>query len=204
MATILDYALTTVADVKESLGLASSDSSKNNLITRKINQATEMIEKYTGRRFKQTTYTNEEYDATGIDQLVLRQRPVIGTPTLQTRDTTLNDDDWDDVEANLSFVNAGAGVLDLNFGATAGRWNRYRVSYVAGYETIPADIAEAAATLAAFLVMNGTSGTNVKRKKEGQREIEFYDSGSTGQSLFEQLGIDDILNVYSNRPILAK
>lgn len=76
----------------------------------------------------------------------------------------------------------------------------HRVTYTAGYSTIPADLAEAAATLAAFWVENSTSGTNVKRKKEGQREIEYFDSnsssGGNNQSTIESLGLDDLLNRY--------
>lgn len=204
MSTLLDYALTTVADVKESLGIDSGDNSKNNLIIRKINQATEMIERYTGRRFKTTTYTNEEYDATGIDQLILRQRPIHTDEafSLSWRNSSQNEDQWEVSETEYYFSDANAGVVDGNFNF-GGRWNRFRVTYTAGYDTIPADIAEAAATLAGFLVENGAAGTNVKSKTEGQRKIEYQDQGMQGaMSLFEQLGIDDILNPYRNYPIM--
>lgn len=205
MAVLLSYALTTVEDVKESLGIPSSDHSKDNLIIRKINQATEMIERFTGRRFKSTTYTNEEYDATDTDQLILKQRPVTALTGFGRRDTSENQDDWDDIETDTYFTGLpnDSGVLDLNFSAS-GHWNRYRVSYTAGYTTIPSDISEAAATLAAFLVSNGTSGTNVKSKTEGQRKIEFFDQSQGGAtSLFSQLGIDEILGTYANYPLLA-
>lgn len=201
MAALLSYALTTVADVKESLGLDSGDSSKNNLIIRKINQATLMIQNYTGRMFKLTTYTDEEYNSTGTDQLMLRQRPVVGSVTLSSRDTSFNEADWDTVDTNLQFVNEEAGIIDLTF-RTYGKWDRYKVTYSAGYDTIPEDIAEAAATLAAFLVENGTSGTNVRSKTEGQRKIEYFDTSQGSKNdLFEQLGIDEILKSYSNYPL---
>lgn len=207
MADLLSYALCTVADVKELLGIPDSDTSKDNLIKRKINQATEMIERYTGRRFKETTYTEEEYDATNTDQLILRQRPVTAVSGFGARDTSLNDSDWSDIDSDLFFSSLpnNSGVIDANFGLT-GHWNRYRITYTAGYSTIPADLAEACAQLAAFLVDNGTSGTNVKSKQEGQRKIEYFDSNSAGggsQSLFNQLGIDEILISYSNYPLLA-
>ena len=202
MADLLSYALTSVADVKESLGIDSGDNSKNNLIIRKINQATEMIERFTGRRFTQTTYTQEEYDATNIDQLILKNRPVITFALFEARDSSLNEDDWSTVDSELYFVDDNAGVIDLMFNAV-GRWNRYRATYIAGYAAIPADIAEAAATLASFLVENPTSGAAVRRKREGQREIEYFDAKSNSSSLFEQLGIDETLRSYANDPILA-
>lgn len=205
MAVLLSYALCSLEDVKEILGISSSDTSKDNLIIRKINQATEMIERYTGRRFKATDYTNEEYDASGSDQLILKQRPINSLTAFGVRDTSQNESDWTETETELYFYDANAGVMDLLF-STTGHWNRYRVTYNAGYTTIPADIAEACAQLAAFLVENGTSGTNVKSKQEGQRKIEYFDTNNTtgnSNSLFAQLNIDEILNSYANYPLLA-
>ncbi len=203
MATLLPFALTDVASVKESLGIPSSDTSQDNLIVRKINQATRMIEKFTGVRFASTTYTDEEYDATNVDQLVLLQRPVITFSRFQARNTVLNEDDWTTIDTELYFVDEAAGVLDLLF-AAVGRWNRYRVTYTAGYATIPEDIAEAAVTLVAFYIDNPTSGASVKLKQEGGRRIEYYDTsgGSNGSdSIFDQLGLDDILQSYADYPI---
>ena len=210
MANLLSYALTSVADVKESLGIPSSDTTKDNLIIRKINQATEMIEKFCGRRFKMSTYTNEEYDGTGIDQIILKNRPVDNTTdppqvvSLGLRDTALNQDDWSSVEGEHFFIDKEAGILNLLYTAS-GRWNRYRVTYRAGYDPIPSDLAEACATLATYYVLNASNATAVKRKKEGLREIEFFDpngnSTSGVNSLFDQLGIDEILNSYANHPV---
>ena len=93
MASLNSWALTTLADVKESLGIDSGTTTGDNLIIRKINQATDMIESYCGKNnsqhFASTVYTNEEYDGTGTDQLILKNRPVITFTTLQQRDTTL-------------------------------------------------------------------------------------------------------------------
>lgn len=200
MATLLDFALCSVADVKETLGIDSGDNSKNNIIIRKINQGTEMIEKYTDRRFASTVYTEEEYDSTNTDQLVLKQRPIITFTSLEVRDSTLNESDWETVDTELYFVDYSAGVLDLVFNVS-GRWNRVRTTYTAGYATIPSDIAEACVTLASYLVENPTSGAAIKRKEEGQRKVEYYDTQSTSNSLFDQLGIDDILKSYSNYPL---
>lgn len=89
MTALLSYALTTVADVKESLGITSGDHSKDNLITRKINQATRMIENYCDCRFAQTTYTDELYDGHGGNELVLRHKPIISVTSLAYRSSAL-------------------------------------------------------------------------------------------------------------------
>lgn len=198
MAVLLSYALTDLASVKELLSIDSGITTYDNLIIRKINQATEMIENYCQRRFAETTYTDEEYDATGVNALILKNRPITAFTNFDARNTSLNDNDWSDVDSQYYFRDDDAGVLELLFDAN-GRWNRYRVTYTAGYTTIPADIAEACASLAAYLTDNATSGTGVKSKQEGQRKIEYFDSNAGGNSsLFDTLGIQGILDSYAN------
>lgn len=198
MADLLSYALCTLADVKETLGVASSDTSWDNIIKRKINQATELIEGWCGRRFKETTYTDELYDATHDRQLVLRNYPVTSSVTLSARDTTLNEGDFDTIDSENYFVDANAGVLDgiSNFWGSFDQW---RVTYTAGYATIPSDLAEACATLAAHLVGNDPAvETGVASKREGSRQITYFDHrSSTTDGLFVQLGIMPTLERYS-------
>lgn len=197
MTTILSNALCTVADVKETLGIDAGDTSKDNLITRKINQATTMIENYCGCTFKLTQYTDEEYNATNTDQIVLRNAPIVKDAshafTMQIRNSYLNDDNWSDIDSEFEFVDASSGIVNLGFTAW-GKYGRYRFTYYAGYTTIPSDVIEACATLAAYLVLNPSTGTQVRRKQEGQRMVEYFDN--QGKSLIEQLGIDDILADY--------
>lgn len=203
MASLLSYALTNLSDVKESLGIASSDLTWDNLIIRKINQATRAIEGYCGRRFKLSTYTQEIYNATDTDQLILKNYPLVGDVTLEVRDTLLNSDDWETVEASLAFADANSGVLGLNFHAI-GHWGRYRVTYQGGYSTIPEDLAEACASLAAYYVLNSDAGeVGVMLKSEGQRQIK-YDKGMlTFDKILQQLGVDDIINSYASLPIMT-
>lgn len=209
MATLDSWALTTVADVKELLGIDAGDSSKNNLITRKINQATGMIERWCGKspeqHFASTTYTDEEYDGTGINQLILRNRPITSITSFQSRGTSQNIADWDTFDSEDYFsdtVGLRSGVIDLTYSIGWG-YNRYRVTYVAGYITIPSDLAEAAAMLAAYLVDNPTTGTGVKAKQQGPKRIEYYDTGQQSDSIIEQLGLADVLAGYCEPPILA-
>ncbi len=204
MATLQTYALTTVADVKESLGIASSNHDFDNLIIRKINQATGMIERFCGRRFKQTTYTDQIYNGTNGDQLVLKQRPVVGDVVLKARDTSLNQADFTTVDTELVYVDAESGVLDLLFRAV-GKWGRYAVTYTAGYNVIPDDLAEACVSLTAFLVNNANSdNVNVKSKQEGQRKVDYSQTSVSGAlDVFKRLGIDDLLRSYANNAVFA-
>lgn len=201
MAQLLSYALTTVADVKESLGIDAGDTSKDNLIIRKINQATLYIESYCSlprdHHFALTTYTNEEYDGVGKNTIVLKMRPVVSLTSFQGRNSVTSDGTFDNIESELYFTDLNAGVIELLF-TTTHSWNMYRVTYSAGYSTIPFDLSEACVTLACFYVENSASGTAVKKKQEGQRSIEYFQNsgGGTGDSVIDQLGIDDLLSRY--------
>lgn len=207
MATLVSYALTDVASVKESLGIDAGVTTQDNLIIRKINQATEMIEGYCslayGHHFASTTYTNEEYDGSGSNQLSLKMRPVTALTSFQRRNSSINADDWDDIESDIYFSDLNAGVIDLNFTQGTG-WGGYRVTYTAGYTTIPADLAEACVMLAGYLVDNSSSGGSaVKKKQEGARAIEYFNPNEASSgSLIGQLGLDDMLARYKNYVLL--
>lgn len=194
--SLLAYALCSVADVRDTPGVSSSLATA--YIQRKINQATEIIEGYCQRRFAQTTYTNEIYDGSHELDLVLRQRPVISFTSLSARSTSLNDDDWDAIPADQYFVDNGAGVIRA-ISTFYGGYSRWKVTYVAGYETIPADLREACAALAAFYCST-TQGQTVKRMKEGAREVEyatpFNPKGSA--SIINDLGLDEVLARYAD------
>lgn len=200
MATLKSYALCEVADVKEILGIDAGNTTKDNLIIRRINLATALIESFCNlprdHHFKSTTYTDEVYDGLGGDQLVLRMRPVITLSSFKYLDSPESDSSYSDVPSDLYFSNLSAGTLNGLF--TQNRWwSSYKVTYTAGYATIPDDLAEACANLAAFWIENATTGTNVKRKTEGQRSIEYFESGGQNEdSLIETLGLDDVLNRY--------
>jgi len=203
MASLLSYALTNVSDVKESLGIVSSDQSYDNLITRKINQVTRQIEAYCSRRFKSTTYTQEEYNATNTDQIILYQRPVIGAITLEVRDTSLNSADYETIESTLYFVDENAGLINTLFNAR-GRWSRFLITYTAGYAIIPEDLAEAAATLAAYYTINPDGGdVGIAEKREGQRLIRYSNANLSFKTIMENLGVDEIINSYSNNPVMT-
>jgi len=202
MATLNSWALTSVSDVKESLGITGT--SQDNLIIRKINQATDMIESFCGKNnsqhFASTGYA-EEYDGTSTNQLILKNRPIISFTSLQVRDGTQNISSFSSVNTQDYFVDMTAGVLDgLSYFYYT--WNYYKATYTAGFVTIPSDLAEACVMLASALVDNASTGSAVKSKSQGPKKIEYYDTPQ-GQSLITQLGIDDMLQRYTDVPILA-
>lgn len=202
MTQIAPNALTSLADVKESMGIASSNTSKDNLIIRKINQASQQISNYCERVFQAADYT-EIYNGSLIDELVLNQRPVNSVTSLQYRGTSINSESYIDINTQFYYLDATAGILKLLFNAQ-GHWNRWKVVYNAGYTDIPSDLAEACAQLAAYYVNNSDSQVQVKAKVEGQRRIDFW-QGITGfKNLVHQLGIDEVIDGYANWPLRSE
>ena len=200
MATLLDYALCTVADVKEILNLDSGNTSKDNLIIRKINQSTRVIENYCGRRFKSADYT-EYYDGIGGSELELRNRPVNSIASLSARNVITNENSFELADTEDYFIDESAGIIEF-LGSFNGLYDSWKVIYSAGYDTIPEDVAEACAQMSAYLVENGTSSSNVKIKQEGQRKVEYFDTSGSSQSLIDSLGLDEMLDPYAD-PVIS-
>jgi hypothetical protein len=201
MTALSSEALTTVADVKELLGITGT--AQDNLITRNINYATKIILNYCGvSSFNDTAYT-EYYDGIGGNELVLRNRPLVSVTSLSYSDEAGNNNSWELVDTEDYFIDTNAGIIKSLLPA-GGSFHSWKIVYTAGYTTIPDDLAEACARMAAFMLENGTAGTSIKSKQEGQRKIEYFDSNSPGgssASLIDSLGLDDILAPYRNMSI---
>lgn len=200
MTVLSTEALTSVADVKELLGISAGSTSKDNLITRNINYATKIILNYCRRTsFNDTVYT-EYYDGIGGTELVLRNRPVISVTSVAYNTegnstgayTTLDSDDY--------FVDLEAGIIKSQQ-SFVGNYHTWKVIYTAGYTAIPDDVAEACARMAAYMTEQGTAGTNVKKRQEGQRSVEYFDTQGGGSSLLNSLGLDEILEPYGGHII---
>lgn len=131
MATI-DNALTTVARYKSFAEITGS--SKDTLISMLIIGVSGEVERWCKRKFKRQTYTNEVYDGTGTANLYLKNTPIVAgqTLTLQRRTSVLNEDEWEDVDTELYYIDHEAGRIVMPTEFAEGKQN-YRVTYTAGY-----------------------------------------------------------------------
>jgi len=133
---VKSYALTTVARAEDFLGTGTLTGTNANVLERIIDSVTEFVENYCKRRFKQTAYTNELYDGTGSDTIILQNYPVSSTEsfTLQIRTSSGNENEWESVDSEDYFINFSAGIVRAAHGLKflTGTY-RYRVSYTAGY-----------------------------------------------------------------------
>lgn len=136
-------ALTTLANVKEALGISGTDSDA--LITNLIARAQAAIEHYCDRTFEQATHTDEKGDAKGTGTILVKNPPIAsvtsvavrtGASTYTTVDASVYDFTTDDsgrIESvsawNYSYPDGGYPV-----GSTFGCGiNSYQVTYVGGY-----------------------------------------------------------------------
>lgn len=158
--TAYTFALSTVARVKARLGI--TDTGFDTVFISYLNGVTDFIERYCGRRFKETTYANEEYDIPegGVRTLVLRNGPVTSLTSFQYRAGLPSNPSWTDFPADSYQLAARTeeGIIHSDQDLPSGI-RTVRVSYVAGYKIafasygtpgthdLPADLTEIAERL---------------------------------------------------------
>lgn len=139
MATLKAYALTTVQRVADFIGLGTiaANSTEETILTNLINQLTEFVENYIGARIHKTTYTQELYDGTGTDTLLLKQYPVVVASglVLEVRTSGLNEDDWETEDSNLFYLDYSTGIIRFIPGRVFIKgYQKYRATYTAGFD----------------------------------------------------------------------
>lgn len=132
-------ALTTVANVKQYLGI--SGSSEDALLSRLVDWATDLIHSYCGRIFPEAGY-DEYYDGDGTDGLLANQYPISTVTTLEVNGLQK--------DASAYTLYEQLGLLRLKSGVFPRGKKNIRLQYTAGYATIPNDLEQAAIELVAM------------------------------------------------------
>ncbi len=144
-------ALTSLAAVKQYLGISTAE--QDSLIERLIEAVSARFMSHTGRKLAARDYSHrpadQAYDpdnavlgGTGHPELLLPQYPVISLDRLEvdgrevSPSTAAGDGGW--------LLDRAAGVVMLSGAVFARATANVGVIYRAGYETIPADLAQAA------------------------------------------------------------
>ena len=118
-----------------------TDSSKDTILTHLINAATDEIERLCGRRFKQTTHTNELVSGTGSNKIVVRNFPITTFTILEER-TDVDPLTFETIQAGDYYVQKDSGVIELTFDSER-ILDKHRATYIAGYAAIPTDLEQA-------------------------------------------------------------
>jgi len=191
---VADNALTSVSALKDYLGITGTE--KDDLLESIINRVSDIIENYCGRTFKETTYTEEEYDGTGSDELLLENYPLTSSSiTLEKRDTLSNSDNWSTIDSENYFVYTDEGKIKYLTNIFQEAPKHYRVTYTAGYSPIPDDLEEAALQLCKYIYNNKRSGGGKASESLGDYSVTYMKQ----QGILEDTGVADILDAYTDR-----
>lgn len=210
---LVSYALVTLADLKTVLGITNN--SKDALLEMMINVSTDYIQTQTGNFFKSTAYTNEEYDGTGTDRLILKHSPIVAFTKLEVNTTATNTDSWSEVSDSLYWVDNELGIITrtsqfkefsestendeaLSYTIFYKGKFKYRVTYSAGYSLIPFDLQFACISIASQLY-GSQGGQDIKTESLGDHSVTYSDmlrvKGSGGGI------VEDILSKYRDIPL---
>lgn len=168
-----DNHLITLLELDEFLQITIGDEDLSHTL---INTASDFIDRYANRILKKATYTAEEYDGDGNNNIYLRNYPIVSVATIILYDTytaatlqtfTVNTE-------YLIYLNEG--YIFMRSKTSPGHKN-YRVTYDAGYliADVPYDLKNACAQLAG-LVYNNKGKAGAKSESIGKYSIT-YDKG---------------------------
>src|SRR3989304_5979824 len=198
MATIA-YALTTKEKVKEFLGITGT--TNDSLIDSLINYITDFIESYVGgRRFKETPYTNEEYDLPNGNIVFIRQFPLTELTSAQYLTGSIASPVWVSFTANdfQTYLKEGYVKFFSSFASILAESERaLRFTYKAGYKidfanelsathTLPFDIAMVATQLVSRMFNLRTAEGIKSESTEGQSITYDRDTDVSQQLTIEQ------------------
>ena len=185
--------LATAAAVKAYMNI--SGSGDDALIASLIGYVSEAIEKYCRREFASKTHT-EYHDGGGFSKLLLNHRPIISVTSVH--------DDLDRAFAAASLIDSDdyisrdqEGIIEWlhsssTFPSTAayfadGQLN-VKVVYVAGYATIPSDLALACMMLVSKLFTRGKQHADgIKSEGDGVYTVIYADGLIAGDEFVKSL-----------------
>lgn len=176
------YALTTLANAKEHLGIPVITTTFDNLVTRFINEATSKIEIYCDRFLKQRTGIIEYQDGFAQNRLLLDQWPAV-KPTELWIDCS---GEFTDVTRKLATADyaldfsargEGIGVVLTNRCFFPNGIKNIKIKYDGGFATVPDDLEGACLWTLQFLYnMRGTEAVNIQTKGKNQENTTYRDN----------------------------
>ncbi|MCI0706040.1 MAG: phage gp6-like head-tail connector protein [Ignavibacteriae bacterium] len=147
--------------------LRKTDTNQDNFLQDWITIVSGQIERYCDRKFRAQTISNEIHDGDGTNRLYTHYFPIAGLAgqsdveklsSLQFSNTP--DDEWEDIEINIDhiFIDEHKPYIELYDEIfPAGRRN-IRVSYFAGYATVPEDVKRMACEMCAMVWKESNAG----------------------------------------------
>jgi hypothetical protein len=191
-----DTRLTTLEAVKLELGIDGS--TKDELLTNLIDQASDAIRRITGRTFTREQVT-ETLDSKGGTKMVLSRTPVISIDAVSFLGSTVSSTTYeiDDIDAGILFKKTGWNATTLGVQAIervplnegARDWS---ITYTAGYvmpdwhgtgtvnRTLPRDIERVCIDMVKWWQGSLKRDPNIIKEKVGEAEVTYANLGNSG------------------------
>lgn len=199
-------ALTTLERAKSFLEI--SGDKKDTALTMIINQITGSIEQYLKRRLLSQTYTDEKYDGSGTNLIILNQFPVSAFTELKVNTSGDASESLQTIDSARYFWypdgrvvlnTAIPGFLDERAGEFIQAPNKYRATYVAGYlidfdnenditkHTLPSELEYACLKMVSG-VFNSRKNEGLESVKVGDIAMKFKDMSMSDKEINDILG----------------
>lgn len=191
-----DLNMTTLSAVKDALGVSDNDSTYDPIFTRLIAAASSALIEYSGKNFAQQEYL-ETLSGADVPILSLSNVPIVEIDSVTVDSEPVVD---------YTIHDANVGTLYREVGWYRKAWvgwsvESYRipgteelnisVQYTAGYimpgdkdSNLPSSYEEACIrTVVAWYKQDQRGGADVKRRRVGELEIEYFDQGRLAHAL---------------------
>jgi len=183
---------TELATVKREMDVSPDDPAEDKQLFDLIQQATDFIVRYTGRRFVKQSYT-ETVGSRGTPNIVLQNVPVVSITGVEYRGSTVSSTSYEieDADAGIVFNKVGwtdTQVKRLGIGLTPTRFRHkdWSISYQAGYvapgstdgaRTLPHDVERACIDLVKMWYYQRSDDPSVRYEKTGDAAQMKFDKG---------------------------
>ena len=200
------YAIPTLQEVKDYLKISIHDSDA--ILETWINHASSSIEQYTNRKIVVQSVSGEIYDGDGSDTLFVRYWPVTqlsteSAPTTAQKLASLQyrngpDEAWTDIETDIDhiFIDVNWPFIKLYEQTFPKGMRNVKISYKAGFSTIPGDIWRVSVEMVADMWNQSKHGTS---DRLGKSTVSIQSSSTTYKDLKPEW--EKVLDYYRVRPV---
>jgi hypothetical protein len=193
-------ALTTLSGVNAYKGWTTgSDTTRDAQVTTMIDGISTRFETYCDRKFNSATYT-QYYDSDGSTHLYLDQYPITTISGIWN-DTAWTWDSTTLISGTTYRIVDNQGVV-FRYGPASGSQS-IKITYTAGYTTIPDDLVEACSQEVSDLWKDSTKSTGtLKSKTLPDGSVTYGEGGGSTNTTPFRATTMDILNRYRNKHIV--
>lgn len=149
-----------------------------------LDKTVDRMERYCHRTFPSTVYVDEEYSGGGSNLLMVRNFPVTAFVRLQYRSALV----WADVVATSYRREDANGFIFLRSSIFSEADLNYRVSYTAGFTTIPDELHDLCLDIAAQYYYAGGRDPRLKSDRLGMYARSLFE-GELGPGLMARLNL---------------